>query len=230
MASTIVKTTVPSTQPLSKDRATFLAAQDKIPTVTIPDGMRLDSLFGDKTYLVRLAGPGAGRIGNNELTSFLVVRQLLTPEQAVSPHLVWFRQEEGFERYLSIRHPTAQPNPNLDGALFTCTTSNPARQAGIGSRVEVEVIHTAKVTCSYAIQWLPETVSTETVQYIAQSIGQVAHIYRDTNRPDMFHVKTTDPLDKIPHWVTTERLLKTEEQTPCDSKGQAYSMLLLPKY
>ena len=114
-------------------------------TVNLPERFKLNKLFQDRTFILRLSGGGAGRITDNELGEALVGTGLCTTEEVIAPHGYWFRYENHFVRYFRHAHPTILPNSDLDTAKFATNTERLGKP-GTSNEVQVEIIDASNQT------------------------------------------------------------------------------------
>lgn len=182
---------------------------DHIWKFTVPPGMDADSVYATGTFIVKVEGNGARQVTDEAIMSALVNRGMIPAD--VATQTGWYKEEDNFfARVLVIHKGMDRINPALDGCLFDMAVAVPNQPHG--QTVEVEVTYSTSMKKVFRIEYVPYPVKANVVFEIANDFCNVLNVKRDRKRLDMYWVKTTTPLDELPHWVLVNNLIRDENE------------------
>lgn len=177
----------------------------------VPTGLEAKSLYREGTYIVKVSGDGARQCTDDAILSALIAKKMIPAEVAQYPNIAWYKEEDNFfSRVLVVTKGSERVHPDLASFHFNMSVTAPNQTSG--KNVYVEVVSSSSQTNTFRIEYVPYTVSPSVVAKIAEDFCQVVDVKLHINRHDIYWVRTTTPLDKIPHWIVARNLIKNEHE------------------
>ena len=178
--------------------------------ISLPPEVQLHTLHTHQTFFVKASGRGSRSVSPEAIMSALVAKGYIPIEVAAKPNIDWYMEEETGNRCFVVKTGLDQVLNATDGAELYIAMSGPNFPAG--HTVRIDITHSSSKENTFRLEYLPYLAEESHVAYIASTFCDAISAKRDLNRKDVWWVKTSTPLEELPHWVVAEKLVNNVQQ------------------
>ena len=173
--------------------------------ISLPRGIQLHTLHTNQTFFVKASGRGSRSVTPEAIMSALVAKGYIPTEVATKPNIDWYLEEETGNRCFVVKSGIEEVSNATDGATLYVGMSGP--NFPTGHTVRVDITHSSSKENTFRLEYLPYLAEERHVCYIASLFCDVIGANIDRSRKDVWWVRTTTPLEELPHWVIVDNLV-----------------------